>query len=180
MRRTVDDDACTIDRGQILPPVDACRRGLVALALVAALILAGACSSGSSAAKQATVGSTALTIPSPFELGQQVGVGDVTIQATSFRHKGDSLSVSVAATNTTAQPLSIDPAKTFTIFYGTGRHSPTTVTGGAAPVAPRQRETITLEFAVPAQYQYPLLWFSPATSGAPPATIILRGTGSPA
>jgi hypothetical protein len=125
-------------------------------------------------------GSTAPQIPTPFELGQRVGLGEVTIQATSFSHKGNSLSVVVAATNSTSHLLSIDPATTFTIFYGTGRHAPTNDTADAWPLAPMQRETISLNFAVPARYQYPLLWFSPAIPGTEPATIVLRGAGSSA
>jgi hypothetical protein len=182
MRRAVNADAYATSRGQIqsdLPPVVALqKRGLVALVLGAALILGAACSSGSPAAEQTTVSSTALRIPQPFEVGQQVGLGNVTIQATRFTHTGNSLSVVVAATNETSHSLSIDPTTAFTIFYGTGRHAPDSVTTSATPLAPMHRETIRLEFTVPAHYQYPLLWFSSSTAGTTSATIVLRGTSS--
>lgn len=146
--------------------------------MVFALVVGAACSSGSGAAEQPTAGSTALVVPPPFEVGQQVGLGDVTIQATSFRHRGDALTVVVSATSETTQPLSIDPEATFSIFYGPGRHPPTRVTGEDG--SPKQRETLRLDFVVPSQYQYPLLWFRSAVAGTQAATIVLRGSGSTA
>ena len=77
--------------------------------------------------------------------------------------------------NGSVAPVSIDPARTFTIFYGTRRHALERSDTAAGPVAPSAQAMFTLHFRVPAHYRYPLLWF--AGAGGPPTTVVLRGAG---
>jgi hypothetical protein len=153
------------------PPGASARGGAVVLVLA---VIAGCSSSGGSAA---TPRPTAVRIPSPFEVGQQIGLGDVTLEVPSFRHAGGDLTVHVTATNGANTNVTIDPSRDFNLFYAS-RHWPGTVTAGsAAPIPPGGRASYTLSFRVPARYRYPLLWFDGPTSGSP-ATVVLRGVGT--
>ena len=165
--------------GRTAPPpfVASARRGgvgLVVLPVLAASVLAGCSSSGGRAA---TPPPTAVRIPSPFEVGQQIGLGDITLSVPSFRHDGEDLTVRVTATNGGSTNVTIDPTRDFNLFYAS-RHWPGTVTAGAAaPIPPSGSASYALSFRVPARYRYPLLWFDGPTAGAP-ATVVLRGRGA--
>ena len=142
--------------------------------VLAAVVLAGCSSSGGSAA---TPPPTAERIPSPFEVGQEIGLGDITLAVPSFRHVGEDLTVQVTARNRTGTEVTIDPSSAFTIYYAS-RHWPATVTAGtAAPIPPGGSASYTLTFRVPPRYRYPLLWFDTPTVGSP-ATVVLRGRGT--
>jgi hypothetical protein len=142
--------------------------------VLAASVLAGCSSSGGPAT---TPQPTSVRIPSPFEVGQQIGLGDITLAVPSFRHAGEDLTVQVIATNGASTSVTIDPSRDFNLFYAS-RHWPGTVTAGsAAPIPPSGRASYALTFRVPARYRYPLLWFDGPTSGSP-ATVVLRGAGT--
>jgi hypothetical protein len=149
----------------------------VTAALVGCALLGAACSSSGGAAAS-TVGSTALKIPPPFEVGQQVGLGDVTIAVDSFHRNGELISVRVDVANAGTHPLRIAPADTFAIFYGNGLHPPSTATGLASPIAPNAHGTATLEFSVPTEFGFPLVWFRGSIPGTRSGTVVLRGNGS--
>jgi hypothetical protein len=148
------------------------RRALVAAAL-AGMVCAGAACTSSHAAS--TPKPTALVIPPPFEVRQQVGFGSVTIRVDSFRRTGDNVTVNANVTNDTATPIPVSSEPSFMIFYGTGLHAAARVTGLDDPIAPNASATVTLDFVVPAAYKYPLVWFTSKASGVGPDTIVLRG-----
>jgi hypothetical protein len=146
-----------------LPPfVASPRRVLSSVMLVGCTVLGAACSS-SSAAGPATAKSTALPIPPPFEVGQQVGLGDVSIVVDSFSRTGDAVTVHVGVAN---------------VFYGSGLHAPTTATGISRPIAPNAHESATLEFQVPTAFGFPLVWFRGSVPGTHAGAVVLRGNHS--
>jgi hypothetical protein len=118
-----------------------------------------------------------LVIPPPFEVGQQVGLGAVTIVVSSFRRVGDVVTVRVAVGNAGPHSVAV-PSAAFTVFYNSGRQPARRVTGLGRSIAPNAHEMATLEFAVPAQYQFPLVWFDASIPGAHAGTIVLRGAAS--
>jgi hypothetical protein len=170
-------DVCVETRGWARlgsPPFIASRRrrAVAVLALVGCVSLGGACSSSSA---QSTTSSTALKIPPPFEVGQQVGLGDVAITVSSFERIGDAVTVRVKVANETTHPISIAAMTAFSIFYDTGRHAPSRATGLSSPLAQNASGTATLEFSVPTRYQFPLVWFAGSAPGSRAGTIVLRG-----
>ena len=157
-----------------LPPLTARHRlGVVALTLGAAVVLITGCSSS---AQEATSKSdtAAATIPKPFEVGQQVGAGDVSLQVRSFRHEGGDLSAVVDVTNEGTEPITIVPARSFGIFYGSKRYDAVRVDGSGAPIPAGSTSSYTATFTVPARYQFPLLWFTTGGADAQATTVVLR------
>jgi hypothetical protein len=181
MRHTETDDACLTGRGSAhagRPPLSACRRRFVAAVAIVACVVVGSACTSSHADSGTTPKPTALVIPPPFEIHQQVGFGSVTILVDSFRRDGDALTVDVAVKNETQAALPPGREPAFSVFFDTGLHQPSAVTGGARPIPPNGSVTLTLDFAVPAKYRYPLLWFASAASGVGPDDVILRGAHS--
>ena len=181
MRSAHDNAACAAKRGWVRsgpPPLGALRRGAVVAAALLGCTMVGAACSSSGGASASTVGSTALKIPPPFEVGQQVGLGAVTITVDSFRRAGESISVRVDVANSGTGPLTIAPTDAFAVFYGSGLHAPTTATGLARPLAPNSHGTATLEFSVPTEFGFPLVWFRGSVPGTRAGTVVLRGNGS--
>jgi hypothetical protein len=162
-----------------LPPFVAFRRrALATSALLACVVVGSACGSSGGSAARPTVSSTALAIPPPFEVGQQVGLGDVTIVVASFRRQSGVVSVDVEVANDGSHAVTVVPANDFAVFYGSGLHAPTSASGIAPPIAPHARATATLEFRVPDEFGYPLVWFKGSVSGTHSGTVVLRGNGS--
>lgn len=178
MKSAHERAACAAKRGWVrkgLPPfVASSRRGLGAVILVGCTMLGAACSS-SSAAGPPTVSSTALAIPPPFEVGQQVGLGDVSILVDSFTRQGEAITVHVTLTNAGTGPLTVTPTTDFAVFYGSGLHAPTSATGATKPIAPGAHESATLGFQVPTQFGFPLVWFRGSVPGTHAGTVVLRG-----
>ncbi len=163
MRHAHTDDTCVAARGRA-------RKGLPPF--VAFLVVLTACSSGG---RETTTGSTALTIPRPFEAGQQIGLGTVALEVAAFRRVGGVLTIHLHIANEAPQPVSLRPTA-FTVFYGSSRHLSSSTTGFAQPIGASGTAFATLVFSVPAQYPYPLLWFDGSVPGARPGTIVFRGT----
>ena len=138
-----------------------------------ALLATGCSSSGASDGA-----STALTIPPPFEVGQQVGAGDVTLLVSSFRHEDRALNVLVQVTNESPAPVTIVPTGAFGVYYGNRRHPAVTVDGPVAPIPAGATSSYAATFEVPSRYRFPLLWFTTGASGAHATTVVLRGAGS--
>jgi hypothetical protein len=147
----------------------------VALTIASVAALVTGCSS-SGASDGAT---SSLTIPSPFEVGQTVGAGDLTLRVRSFQHDGRALSVVVDATNETAAPITIAPTRAFKVFYGSRRHPAVKVDGPVTPIPAGSTASYTATFDAPARYKFPLLWFTTGAPGAHATTVVLRGAGSP-
>jgi hypothetical protein len=181
MNSAHDNAACAAKRGWArmgLPPfVASPRRVLSSVMLVGCTVLGAACSS-SSAAGPATAKSTALPIPPPFEVGQQVGLGDVSIVVDSFSRTGDAVTVHVGVANAGSHALTVTPATAFAVFYGSGLHAPTTATGISRPIAPNAHESATLEFQVPTAFGFPLVWFRGSVPGTHAGAVVLRGNHS--
>ena len=96
----------------------------------------------------------------------------------TFRRTGDSLTAHVVIVNQATHAVPLVPAHVFSIFYEAARHAPSRVVGLAGSIAPHGRESVTLDFAVPATYQYPLLWFSAPSATTRDETVVLRGNHS--
>ena len=148
-------------------------RGGAIVLVLAAGVLAGCSSSGGPAA---TPRPTGVRIPSPFEVGQQIGLGDISLAVPSFRHADGKLTVEVTATNVSSAPVSIDPSTDFDLFYAS-RHWPGTVTvvGGSDPA--ERSCVVCARLPRPCATATRSLWFDGPTSGAP-ATVVLRGRGT--
>ena len=145
-------------------------------AIAAALLVAPALASCSSAGGTGTTPVTApVRVPSPFEVGQRIGLGDLALSVPSFRHTGGTLTVDLAATNGSGAPVTIDPARDVTLYYASRRWPATVTAGSGAPIPPGGSASYSFRFQVPARYRYPLLWFARATGT--PATVVLRGDG---
>jgi hypothetical protein len=181
MKSAHDSAACAAWRGWArkgLPPfVVSARRVFSSVMLVGCTVLAAACAS-SSAAGPTTAKSTALPIPPPFEVGQRVGLGDVSIVVDSFTRTGDAVTVHVDVANAGSRALTVTPATAFAVFYGTGLHAPTTATSTARSIAPNAHESATLEFQVPTAFGFPLVWFRGSVPGTHAGTVVLRGNHS--
>ena len=117
-----------------------------------------------------------MRIPSPFEVGQPVGLGDLRLEVASFDRTGTTVDARVSLTNVAAGPVTVDPSRDFTIFFGTGRHAVVRVDGATAPIAPGAQAAYVLRFRVPARYSYPLLWFQGPVGS--PTTVVLLGAGT--
>jgi len=171
----------TATRGRVQPdppPLAARRRTLSSV--LAALVTATLAACSSSGGSSATPTPTALRIPSPYEVGQQIGLGNVTLAVPTFTRDGEQVTVAVTASNAADHPITIDPQHDFTIFYGTDRHPEESADGSAVPLAPGAQAAYTLHFRVPARYPYPLLWFDGTVAGAssPSTTVVLREKGA--
>jgi hypothetical protein len=144
-----------------------------AFTLGAALVLLAACSS--SGGRSATPPPTGARVPSPFEVGQQIGLGDARVDVASFRRDGQQLDVTVVVENVSSAATTIDAPLVFTIFYATQRHTLERSEPRSETIAPSTQATFALHFRVPSRYRYPLLWIE----GGPfrPTTVVLRGTG---
>jgi hypothetical protein len=181
MKSAHGSGACAAKRGWVrkgLPPfVASSRRVFSSVTLVGCSVLGAACAS-SSAAGPTTAKSTALPIPPPFEVGQQVGLGDVSIVVDSFTRTGDAVTVHVHVSNVGDHAVTVTPATAFAVFYGSGLHAPTTATGASKPLAPNARESATLEFRVPTAFGFPLVWFRGSVPGTHAGTVVLRGNHS--
>lgn len=145
----------------------------MALAFGAMVTLATGCAS-SGAQDAATPQPSGLKIPTPFEVGQEIGAGDVSLDVRSFERNGRAVSVVIDVTNEGTAPVTIDPTSAFKIFYGTGRHPATGVDGPATPIPPASTASFTASFEVPPRYKYPLVWFTSGTPGAEAITVVLR------
>jgi hypothetical protein len=143
-----------------------------------AVLVTGCTSSGPDGGAAATSGATARTIPTPFEVGQQIGAGDVTLHVRSFRHDHRDLSVLVDVTNEGAAPVTIVPARAFAVYYGTRRHPAVSVAGPVTPIPVGSTSSYTAAFEVPSRYRFPLLWFTVGSPGGHATTVVLRGASS--